>query len=99
MAELLIYGTLVHIPEPKESDYIENWGTDNPKEQYWRRIELPSIFNEVEFDKEGNALLTKEQFEYAKEQVKRCKEGFFFMNNGVVTWIPGDFISTCNFGN
>ena len=86
-----IYGTLVNIQEPNSSHNVENWGTDNPAEQFWRRQELPSIFDEVEFDEDGNAILNDEQEIYAAEERKRCREGFYFLNNGIVTYITGKF--------
>lgn len=90
MIELLkIYGTDVTIRSPKENEYIETWGTDNPKEQYWRRKGLPIFFESVEYNKDGDAILTNQQAEYATEEVRRCREGFFFMNNGVLTYITG----------
>ena len=82
-----IYGTLVHLND--NPIYIENWGTLDKSEQYWRRRELPEIFDFVKKDDDGNALLNSEQLEYAKEEVRRCKEGFYFMNNGVLTYITG----------
>ena len=82
-----IYGINIEIPEP--NGYIETWGTDNPKEQYWRRIPLPSFFDLVEYNKEGDVLLTKQQEDYAREEVRRCKEGFFFMSNGKVKYVTG----------
>jgi hypothetical protein len=81
-----IFGSVVTIPE-RVNGFIENWGTDNPKEQYWRRKDLPEYFSSVEYDKEGNALLTLQQREYALEEVRRCKEGFWFFNKGVETYI------------
>lgn len=72
-----------------ESSDIESWGTDVSQDQFWRRKELPSFFELVEFDKEGNALLTSQQMEYAFEEVRRCREGFWFMNNGIKTFITG----------
>lgn len=82
-----IYGSLIQVPD--NPTYIETWGTDNPKLQKWRRKELPDIFDEVKKDEDGNALLNTEQAAYAKEEVRRCKEGFYFMNNGVLTYITG----------
>jgi len=86
--EVNIYGVLVDVPELHDS-YIEDWGTDNPKEQYWRRKELPRYFSYVEYDKDGNVLLTKEQEAYAKIEVERCKKGFRFLANGKVVYITG----------
>lgn len=82
-----IYGSLINIPE--NPPYIETWGTDDPKLQKWTRKELPSFFDEVKKDDDGNALLNAEQSAYAKEEVRRCKEGFYFMSNGVLTYITG----------
>lgn len=88
MSEVLeIYGTKIKVPE--YNGIVEDWGTDIPSEQYWRRKELPSFFKDVDYDKDGNALLNSQQRDYALEEVKRCKEGFAFMNNGVKTYITG----------
>lgn len=82
-----IYGSLIRIDEVPSG--IENWGTDDPKEQYWRRRELPEIFDEVEYDKDGVALLTPDQAAYANIEVERCTNGFWFYNNGEATYITG----------
>ncbi len=87
--EINIYGTTITLPE--EPLVVENWGTDIASEQYWCRKELPKFFEQVEYDKEGNALLNMQQREYAKEEVRRCKEGFWFMNNGIKTFISGKY--------
>lgn len=84
-----IYGTLVNIKEIDSTFEVENWGTDNPKEQYWRRKEIPPIFDNVEFDRSGELLLTAEQWNYAEREKQRCFNGFYFLNNGVLTYISG----------
>jgi hypothetical protein len=84
-----IYHTEVTLPKQPPVEQIECWGTDNPSEQYWTRKPLPEYFEEVEYDKEGNALLNNEQREYAIEEVSRCRQGFWFMNNGIPTYITG----------
>lgn len=83
-----IYGSLITLPD-ESSAYVETWGTDNPKLQKWRRRELPDFFDDVKKDDDGNALLGPEQAEYAREEVRRCREGFYFMSNGVLTYITG----------
>jgi len=82
-----IYGSLITVPDCKT--YVETWDTDNPKLQKWRRKELPDIFDEIKKDEDGNAILNSVQSDYAKEEVRRCKEGFYFMSNGVLTYITG----------
>lgn len=84
-----IYGSLVDLPTLKDDIYIGNWGTNDPREQYWRRQELPDFFEIVEYDKEGNLVLTQEQEIYATEEVRRCREGHYFYNNGILTYITG----------
>ena len=84
-----IYGTLVQLPEITEYSKVETWGTKIQSEQYWRRSELPSYFDNVKLDDDGNAILSYEQERYAAEEVRRCKEGFYFLNNGVLTYITG----------
>lgn len=82
-----VYGTLVSCPE---NDTIQDWGYPNePSMQYWRRKELPAIFDDVKKDEDGNAVLNDEQRLYAKEEVRKCKEGFTFLNNGERTYITG----------
>ena len=84
-----VYGTQIFISPIGEMFEVENWGANNPSEQLWKRKPLPEFFDEVEYDKYGNLLLTREQEEYAREEVRRCKQGFYFLNNGVVTFITG----------
>lgn len=83
-----IYGSLCEIPE-NLSFVVEDWGTENKNEQYWRRKELPEYFNDVVYDKDGNARLTPQQEAYAREEVRRCKEGFYFRNEGRVDYVTG----------
>lgn len=89
MSFIEIYGTQCIIPDLNQDTYVENWDTENPKEQYWKRRDLPDYFGLVEYDKEGNAILNHKQREYALTEVDRCKNGFWFMNCGVPTYITG----------
>jgi len=84
-----IYGTEIQLPENPDASDIENWGTDDSNEQYWRRKEIPAFLSLVEYDSEGNALLNAEQAAYANREVLRCKKGFWFYNNGIPTYISG----------
>jgi hypothetical protein len=88
MSEIVeVYGTKIVIPE--YNGFIQDWGTDNIKKQYWKRPALPDFMLQVDYDKDGNALLNQQQREFAQEEVRRCKEGFVFLNNGVKTYITG----------
>ena len=82
-----IFGTEINTPEIKEGVYVEYWeGYDKQK---WRRRELPSIFDNIKLDKEGKTVLNVDQSDYVKEEIRRCKYGFYFMNNGVLTYLTG----------
>lgn len=82
-----IYGTVIHLPDTSLDDID---GHDLPKEnQVWRRKELPEFFDDVEFDKDGNALLTDEQKQFAAKEVDRCRNGFWFYSNGEPTFLTG----------
>jgi hypothetical protein len=86
MLSVDIYGSLVHTPDPPE--IIDNWHL--PKsEQVWVRQELPDIFEDIAYDKDGNAKLTVEQKAYAAKEVERCRSGYWFYNNGIPTFISG----------
>jgi hypothetical protein len=83
-----IYGSLVYLPENPLPEIVDGW--ELPKEeQYWRRKELPAIFEDIEYDEDGNALLNREQATYAALEVQRCKIGYWFYNNGEPTYITG----------
>lgn len=89
MSEFIeIYNTKILLPDSPKDEEIQ--GYEYPKEeQYWRKKELPLFFEQVEYDKDGNALLTLQQREYAVEEVRRCKEGHWFYNNGIKTYLTG----------
>lgn len=83
-----IYGTLVYTPDTILETFIEGYGLPK-EEQYWKRKELPSFFDDVDYDKDGNAILNYEQQAYAAIEVERCKRGYWFHNNGILTYLTG----------
>lgn len=89
MGEIIeIYGTKVTLPDVPPENEIESWG--KPKEeQYWRKHTLPDIFNSILRDGTGNIVLSDEQEEYCKRELKRIKEGFWFYKDGQPCYITG----------
>lgn len=83
-----VYGSLTYTPDNPLETLIEGWGRERI-EQVWKRRELPSYFNNIEYDKDGNAMLTASQEQFAREEVIKCKEGYWFYNNGIPTYITG----------
>lgn len=89
MGEIInIYNTNIELPDTPPFDEIEDWGMPK-EEQYWRRKPLPNIFRNIEKDIDGNISLTIEQERFANQEFKRIKNGFWFYNNGIPTYITG----------
>jgi hypothetical protein len=82
-----IFNTDVQIHEPKEGGYVETW--DGYEKQKWYRNELPLMFDGIKAEKGKAPVLDERQSAYIKEETRRCREGFYFMNNGVLTYITG----------
>lgn len=83
-----IYGTLCYHADAPPETLIEGFGLPK-EEQLWVRKELPDFFDHIEYDKEGNALLTDQQKAYAKTEVERCKKGHWLYINGLPTFLTG----------
>lgn len=88
MSDVLeIYGTKVRLPErPKDEDAL-NYGLPR-KQQKWVRKPLPEFFETVEYDKQGNLVLTKQQEDFAAEEVRRCKKGVWMWIGEKLRYIP-----------
>lgn len=86
--KIKIYNTEIEIPDVPPHEEIEDWGMPK-EEQYWRRKPLPSMFKFLNKDVDGNIELTIEQERYASIEFHRIKNGFWFYNNGVPTYITG----------
>lgn len=92
MGEILtIYHTEIEIPDVPNRSEIEDWGTDNPDEQYWRRKPLPAIFKNLNYDTEGNIVLTLEQNQYCLKELDKVRNGCWVMINGKPTWLPYNY--------
>ncbi len=85
-----IYGTKVRLPDEPESSEIVNYGKER-KQQKWSRLDLPSFFENVEYNKDGDLILTPEQEAFAEQEVKRCKKGVWVMIGGRLRYITGKY--------
>lgn len=72
--------------------------SDNPKEQYWERFQLPSWYKEVtkkedeylKKKKEDDSPFYDERYEeFKRQEWDRRLNGFWFMNNGVAVYLTG----------
>lgn len=88
MGEVInIYGANVRIPDLPDESEIINSGKDR-LQQKWKKEPLPSYFDKVAYDKDGNLLLTQEQQTFAAKEVLRYKQGVFIYINGTARYIP-----------
>lgn len=92
MGEILtIYHTEIEIPDVPDISEIENWGTDDPEEQYWRRRPLPPMFKNLDYDTDGNIILNQEQKKYCLKELDKIRNGCWVMINGKPTWLPYNY--------
>lgn len=81
-----IYGSNIKLPpHPKDEDAL-NYGLPR-KQQKWVRQEIPSSFDNVEYDRSGKLILTAEQDAYAETELNRCKEGVWIWIGGKMRYI------------
>ncbi len=71
-------GLIYHLP--KRVGSISNYKIVKHK-QKWERTSLPDNWDE---------LSDEEQMSFAEEEDRKCTEGYWFLNNGVETYITGD---------
>lgn len=89
MGEIIkVYGTEIELPEQPMGSLIDYWNLPKEK-QYWRKKELPKIFDVVATTEEGEPVLNAEQRLYVEEEIKKIRDGYWFFNNGVATYITG----------
>jgi len=93
MGEILnIYNTDIEIPDiPTDVSEIEDWGTNDPQEQFFRRKKLPPIFKNLNYDSSGNITLTPEQEAFCKKDLEKIRNGCWVMINGKPTWLPYNY--------
>jgi hypothetical protein len=81
-----IYGiTYTTQDVPKTCD----WHNMPISEQYFRRLEIPDIFNELEYDEYGNAIYSEEQESFIIKEGEKITKGYWYMNEGEATYITG----------
>lgn len=88
MSTIHIYGINYTLPPVPQSSKI--LGFELPKKQQkWRRQPLPAIFDDLDFDAEGDPVYTEEQLKWINEEVDKFERGIWFYNNGAPTYITG----------
>jgi len=85
-----IYGTKIRLPDEPPVSEIINYGKDK-KQQKFIRTDLPDFFEVVEYNKDGDLILTPEQETFAAQEVRRCKKGVWVMIGGRLRYITGKY--------
>lgn len=65
---------------------------DKPEEQYWEREELPAPLSKIQTIFQWNEMATdfkNHWVDYIEKQFDYREDGFWFMNNGVATYMTG----------
>lgn len=58
-------------------------------DQKWARTPIPESFEDIDFDDDGNAILSPDQEDFVISELERIKEGHWFFNRGELTYITG----------
>lgn len=83
-----IYGIdykLPPVPPPKDIEGVKL----ERRLQKWRRIPIPEIFEDLEFDENDEPIYNEEQWAFINQELDRIEYGFWFYNNGTATYITG----------
>jgi hypothetical protein len=84
MQEHQIYGVVYKTPQaPKRID------NEKEKKRLFTKVQIPSIFEDLEFDEDGNAIYEQEHVDFIKAEWKKINDGYWFYNKDVLTYITG----------
>lgn len=81
----IIYHRECYVPPVPDAKYIA-------KGRKFQRTEIPDIFDDLEYDGDGNAMYSPEHLEFINREIERIDNGYWFYNRGkkqVPTYITG----------
>jgi hypothetical protein len=85
-----IYGANVKLPPKPPLEEFLYYNLDR-KNQKWTKTNLPTYFSKVQYEKNGDLVLTLPQEQYAIKEVLRCKNGVWAIINGKERYISGKY--------
>lgn len=85
-----IYGANVKLPPKPPLEEFLYYNLDR-KNQKWTKTDLPAYFSKVQYEKNGDLVLTLAQEQYAIKEVQRCKNGVWAIINGKERYISGKY--------
>ena len=83
-----VYGIKYKTPNIPKKEDIDNWDMDEEDQKFYK-LELPDIFEDLEFDEDENALYSDEQRDFVIKEWNKVNNGYWFYNNGTATYITG----------
>lgn len=92
----VIYGLDCQVPDCPRLSEIDGSNLPN-KKQMFQRVEIPESFYDVEINEDDVPEYNEEQVNFIIKEFQRCKEGYWFMNNGVPTYITGEHYFYLNY--
>ena len=84
-----IEGLRIGLPKPPEKIHSRS---KEKKEQYWEPFDYPKVLHKIKsiFQWHNTSLSFKNEWvDYIEQEFDRREDGFWFMNNGVPTYITG----------
>ena len=84
-----IEGLRIGLPKPPEKIHSRS---KEKKEQYWEPFDYPQVLHKIKsiFQWHNTSLSFKNEWvDYIEQEFDRREDGFWFMNNGVPTYITG----------
>jgi hypothetical protein len=91
-----MYGIEYNLPKQPPAYKME--GTQySKKEQYFRYTEIPESFEQLEYDSSGNVLWNDKQWDFIMRELTRCRDGHWFLNNGMPTYLTGKYYYFLNY--
>jgi len=88
MAIEIIYGIECNIPDCPKINEIDGH-TLPKKKQKFKKVELPESLYDIEFDNDGMPIYSPQQIDFITAELTKCRDGYWFMNNGVPAFITG----------
>jgi hypothetical protein len=83
-----IYGIDYTPPSYPKKETIANY-KELFGDQRFARTAIPESFNDIEFDSDGNAVLSSEQESFVQDELEKILHGHYFFNRGILTYITG----------
>lgn len=96
MTKETIYGIDYVFPITPTYATIDN-AQYRKREQYFRHVEIPEMFGDVEYDSEGKVLFDEKQWKWITVELDRIFHGYWFINAGEPTYLTGKYYYFLNY--